>query len=266
MQPWPRRSKPLGIKNTNMSGTAKVVIEARAARPRLSDVVAAVTLEAAQISVDDLGLTQQVPTRLRFDQGRLEVGALDWKGPRSFLTASGAIGLLPGTEGEFRAEGTTSLALLRMIAPGIGGETTFQVRVAGPPGARGASAKIDLNDVNLIEPDRQLALAGLSGPLTLEAGVLDTGGLRGQLNGGDFTIEGAAPIRAGAVAPRPLNVEARGLFVEVPKGLRSQLDTRLTWDNAASDTPVGSDHHRLGQLSGTDHRAGVRDLVLHAGP
>ena len=224
----------LGIKNTNMSGTAKVAIEAHAAEPRLNDVVATVTFEAAEVSVDDLGLTQQAPTRLRFDRGRLEVGALDWKGPRSFLTASGAIGLLPGTEGEFRAEGTSSLAFLRLMAPGIGGEATFQVRVAGPPGARAASAKIDLNDVNIIEPEWQLALAGLSGPLTLEAGVLDTRGLRGQLNGGDFTIEGAVPIRAGTVAPRPLNVEARGLFVEVPKGLRSQLDTRLTWENAAS--------------------------------
>ena len=168
----------LGIKNTNITGTAKVALEAHATEPRLDDVVATVTFEAAQVSVDDVGLTQQVPTRLRFDRGRLEVGALDWKGPRSFLTASGAIGLLPGTEGEFRAEGTTALGLLRMMAPGIGGEATFQVRVAGPPGARAASAKIDLNDVNIVEPDWQLALAGLSGPLTLEAGVLDTRGLR----------------------------------------------------------------------------------------
>ena len=224
----------LGIRNTNMSGTATIALEAHAAEPRLDDVVATVTIEAAEVSVDDVGLTQQAPTRLRFDRGRLDVGALDWKGPRSFFTASGAIGVLPGTEGEFRAEGTTSLAFLRMMAPGIGGEATFQVRVAGPPGARAASAKIDLNDVNIIERDWQLALAGLSGPLTLEAGVLDTRGLRGQLNGGDLTIEGAVPVRAGTVAPRPLNVEARGLFVEIPKGLRSQLDTRLVWENAAA--------------------------------
>ena len=112
------------------------------------------------------------------------------------------------------------------------------------------SAKIDLNDVNIVEPDWQLALAGLSGPLTLEAGVLDTRGLKAQLNGGDITIEGAVPILAGTVAPRPLNVEARGLFVEVPKGLRSQLDGRLTWENAASgprlsgQITIASDNYR----------------------
>ena len=208
----------------------------RRTRPtlRLNDVAGTLTIEAAEITVDDLGLTQQAPTRLRFERGLLDVSPSDWKGPRSFLTASGAIGFLPGTEGEFRAEGSTSLAVLRMMAPGIGGEASFQVRVAGPPGARDASAKIDLNDVNIIEPDWQLALAGLSGPLTLAAGVLETRGLRGQLNGGELTIEGAIPIRAGAVAPRPLNVEASDLFVEVPKGLRSQLDTRLAWDTVAA--------------------------------
>ena len=47
-----------------------------------------------------------------------------------------------------------------------------------------------------------------------------------------------------------MNVEARGLFVEVPKGLRSQLDTRLTWDNAASrpllsgQVTIASDSYR----------------------
>jgi hypothetical protein len=178
----------LGIKNTTqMSGTATIAIDAHAAAPRLDAVVAAVTIEAAEVSVDDLSLTQQAPASLRFDRGRLDIGELDWKGPRSFLRTSGAIGLLPGTEGELRAEGSTSLAILRMMAPGIGGEAAFQVRVAGPPGARDASAKIHLNDVNIIEPSWQLALAGLSGPLTLEAGVLDTRGLRGQLNGGDLT-------------------------------------------------------------------------------
>ncbi len=87
----------LGIKNTNVSGTATIALEAHAAAPRLNDVAGTVTIEAAEVSVDDLGLTQQAPTRLRFARGLLDVSASDWKGPRSFLTASGTIGLLPGT-------------------------------------------------------------------------------------------------------------------------------------------------------------------------
>ena len=212
--------------------------------------MATVTVEAADISVENLGLVQQVPTRLRFEQGRLEIQSLEWKGPQAFLTASGALGLLPGRAGEMQAEGATSLALLRILAPGIGGDAAFQVRVTGSPGARDASARIDVKDVNIIERDWQLALSDVSGSLTLEDGVLETRGLRGQLNGGALTIEGALPVRAGIVAPRPLTIDARGLFVELPKGLRSQLDTRLTWTNAAAgprlsgEITIASDRYR----------------------
>ncbi|HEU4927580.1 MAG TPA: translocation/assembly module TamB domain-containing protein, partial [Vicinamibacterales bacterium] len=50
-------------------------------------------------------------------------------------------------------------------------------------------------------------------------------------NGGELTIDGVVPIRPGVATPRPLKVEARGLFVEIPRGLRSQLDANVTWDN-----------------------------------
>ncbi len=150
------------------------------------------------------------------------------------FTASGAIGLLPGTEGEFRAEGTSALSFLQTFAPGIAGEAAFQLHIAGPPEARRTAGKIDLNDLSLIETQQQWALAGLSGTVTLDADVLETQGLRGQLNGGDVTIAGAISIRPGVVAPRPLTIEGRGLFVEIPKGLRSQLDASVTWENAAA--------------------------------
>ena len=257
----------LGIRNTNVSGKAAIAIEARASAPRLDEVKGTLTIETAEVAVDDLGLTLQAPTALRLERGLLDVSASDWKGPRSFLSASGAIGLLPGTGGAFRAEGSTSLGLLRMLAPGIGGEASFQIRVAGPPGARDASAKLDLKDVNIIEPQWQVALADLSGPVTLAGGILDTTGLRGQLNGGDLTIEGAIPIRAGIVAPRPLNVDARGLFVEIPKGLRSQVDgAPRMGKRRGGTTPLRRDHDRRGQLPGTDHGAGVGGVLRRVRP
>jgi outer membrane protein insertion porin family len=242
--------KALAITRDDVSGSAKIAIDARATAPRLENVEAKLDMEAGELSINRVNLAQQVPTRLRFTQGRLEVTELSWKGPRSAITASGALGVLAGAEGEFRAEGTTALAFLRTIVPGATGEAAFRVSLAGPPGSRRASANVDLNDVSLIAPQRQLALAGLSGTLTLEADVLETRGLRGQLNGGEFTVEGTVPVRAGVVAPRPLTLEGRGLFVEIPRGLRSQLDVSLAWENApagprlSGQVSIASDTYR----------------------
>ena len=224
----------LAIKRDDVSGSAQVAIEAYAEAPRLQDVEATVSIEAGELHIDKVPLTQQRATKLRFRSGRLEFTELAWKGPRAVINASGTIGLLPGADGEFRAEGTTVLSFFRTIAPGANGQAAFQVRLSGPPGARRATATADLSDVSLIDPHRQLALAGVSGRLTLDGDVLETQGLRGQLNGGELTIEGGIPVRAGVVPPRPLEVEGRGLFVEVPRGLRSQLDTTLRWEQAAT--------------------------------
>jgi outer membrane protein assembly factor BamA/autotransporter translocation and assembly factor TamB len=226
--------RALAIERENLSGSAKFALEAHASAPRLDDLVATLTMETGELSVANVSLSQQRPTRFRLDRGRLEVADLAWKGPRSVFTASGAIGLLPGTEGEFRAEGTSALSFLQTFAPGIAGEAAFQVHIAGPPEARRTAGKIDLNELSLIEPQQQWALAGLSGTVTLDADVLETQGLRGQLNGGDLTIGGAISIRPGVVASRPLKIEGRGLFVEIPRGLRSQLDASMVWENGAT--------------------------------
>lgn len=225
-------SGPAGMKD-QVAGAATIAIEGRAKAARLEDVDATMNVDASEVAIDEVRLIQQAPATLRLNRGRLEVEGFALKGPRSALTASGAIGLAAGAEGELRVDGTAALSLLRGIAPGTGGEAGFQLRVSGPPGARQTSAAVDLKDVSLIEPARQLALAGLSGRLTLDGDFLEARGVRGQLNGGELTIDGMVPIRAGIAVARPLKIEGRGLFVEIPRGLRSQLDARIAWENAS---------------------------------
>ena len=234
----------------DVSGSAKIAIEARATAPSLTDLDVTMAVEASELAINEVRLVQQRPATLRWNTGQLEVRDLAWKAPRSQLTASGAIGLLPGAEGEFRAQGTSSLTFLRSIAAGTAGEAAFQLRLSGPPGARRTSATVDVKDVSVIEPERHLALAGLSGRLTLEADILEAHGLRGQLNGGELTIDGTVPLRSGVAAPRPLKVEGRGLFVEIPRGLRSQVDTSVTWEHASAGSrlsgqvAIASDKYR----------------------
>ena len=228
-----RTLEALAVARDDVSGSAKIAVEARATAPRLDAVDATLKMDSGELVVSDVSVAQQGPTTFRFNGGRLEVEELSWKGPRSVLAASGALGILPGTEGELQAEGKSALSFLSRIAPGTAGDAAFRIRVSGPPGARRTAGNITLNDTSLIDPKRQLALAGLSGTLTLDADVLETRDLRGQLNGGELTIDGAIPIRPGVVPARPLKVQGRGLFVEIPKGLRSQLDTTLTWENTA---------------------------------
>ena len=57
-------------------------------------------------------------------------------------------------------------------------------------------------------------------------------GLRGQFNGGEATIEGRLPVRGAGAAAQSLTLAVRGAFLELPRGLRSQLDAALEWSHA----------------------------------
>ena len=257
----------LGIKNTNMSGTAKIAIEAHAAEPRLDDVVATVTIEAAEVSVDDLGLTQQAPTRLRFDRGRLEVGALDWKGPRSFLTASGAIGLLPGTEGEFRAEGT----IVSGVSPDDGPGNRRRGSLPGSCcGAARSARRVRENRLERRQHHRAGLAAGTRGPLGAAdargrcprhpraAGTVERGRPHDRRSGSDSRRH----RRAASLECRSARSVRRG-----PQGpAQSARHAPHMGERRVGATPVRSDHDRLGQLSGTDHCACVLDLRRRARP
>ena len=81
--------------------------------------------------------------------------------------------------------------------------------------------------------------AGTRGPLVgadAQAGVAGHPRAAGTVNGGDLTIEGAVPVRAGTVAPRPLNVEVRGLSLRVPRAC-AVSSTRTSLGEAAASGP-----------------------------
>ncbi len=68
--------------------------------------------------------------------------------------------------------------------------------------------------------------------MSIDRDTIAVKGLRGQFNGGEATIEGRLPIGRGASAAQSLAVTIRGAFLEVPRGLRSQLDAALEWNHA----------------------------------
>ena len=91
---------------------------------------------------------------------------------------------------------------------------------------------IGIDDGSMVVQRWRLALAGWSGTVSIDRDTIAVKGLRGQFNGGEATIEGRFPIGRGASAAQSLAVTIRGAFLEVPRGLHSQLDAALEWNHA----------------------------------
>ena len=218
-----------------IDGTLNLTVEGSATAPRLDAIRGTLRDDASRITIGAFTLTSAQPAELRLEAGLLHVDRLEWRGPRSAFTAAGSVGMSDGVDGRLTLTGDGTLALLSVLVPArVDGRTRFDLALSGPPGQRELLGTIAIADGSLVLPSWRLAMADWSGSVVLEAQRIDLKGLRGQFNGGEATVEGAFPIGAGTTAPRLVEVAVRGAFLDLPRGLRSQIDANLEWHHSGA--------------------------------
>ena len=222
---------------SDLTGTLNLTVDGTASAPRLDSVQARVQEQGGALTVGNMKLNTQRTTALRFENGLLHVDAFEWTGPQSTIVASGSVGVLEGASGRLHLDGTSSMALLNLLIPArVSGRSTFDVDVTGPRGARELQGKIAIEDGSMVVQPWRLALADWSGSLVIDPTGIAVQGLHGQFNGGEATIEGRLPAGRFAASGDALAITLRSAFLELPRGLRSQLDADLSWSRAASGT------------------------------
>ena len=222
---------------SDLTGTLNLTVDGTASAPRLDSVLARVQEQGGALTMGNMKLSTQRTTALRFENGLLHVDAFEWTGPQSAIVASGSVGVLEGASGRLHLDGTASMALLNLMVPArVGGRSTFDVEVTGPRGARDLQGTIAIEDGSMVVQPWRLALADWSGSLVIDATGIAVRGLHGQFNGGEATIEGRLPAGRFAASGDALAITLRSAFLELPRGLRSQLDADLSWSRATSGT------------------------------
>jgi outer membrane protein insertion porin family len=225
-----------------VSGTLSLTIEGTATAPRLDALRATLRDESVGLTVGSFTLHPQRPTELRLEGGLVHVDQFEWLGPESTVTASGSVALADGRDGQLAVSGNASLALATLLVPArVDGRARFDLDVSGPPGQRELLGTIGIEDGTLVEPSWRLAMADWSGSVVLERDRIEVTGLHGQFNGGEATIEGRFPVGDAGARAQSLALKVRGAFLDVPRGLRSQLDANLEWSHAGGGARLSGD-------------------------
>jgi len=225
-----------------VSGTLSLAVEGSLTAPRLDALRATLRDESLGLTVGGFALHPQRPTELRLEDGLLLVDHFEWRGPESTVTASGSVAVADGRDGQLALSGNASLALATLLFPArVDGRATFELDVSGPPGQRELLGTIGIEDGTLVEQSWRLAMADWSGRVALERDRIEVTGLHGQFNGGEATIEGHFPIGDAGSDARALAVTVRGAFLDLPRGLRSQLDANLEWRHAGGGARLSGD-------------------------
>ena len=199
------------------------------------------TLPHAELTAAGVPIAQRLPTRFELRDGRVEISAWEWGTAENNLTLTGHVSIADDPELDVTATGQLDLRILGAVLGRVAtsGGATLDARLHGRAGAPQLSGSIALDNAALRIEDPAVAITSLTGSLILDGQRLRTRDLAGIANGGALTLEGDLGLAGWRVTDGTLSITGRGLAMNVPEGVRTEVDADLTVTRSAEATTLG---------------------------
>ncbi|MDE3154330.1 MAG: translocation/assembly module TamB domain-containing protein [Acidobacteriota bacterium] len=216
-----------------IQGAISGSLEVQADRPTLARTRATLTLQHADLTLGGVPFSQEQPTRLVLENGRLQIASLTWGdttrsgGNRISLSGSATLtGDRPALD--LTANGDLDLRMIGAFASGLttGGRAQLRAHVGGPLSSPRLDGQIALANGALRYQDPQIAITNLSGTIGLAPDKITIAGLDGEANGGALHVSGDVAYHGTSLGPGRIDLTGRQLALDL-KGLRTELDSTL---------------------------------------
>ncbi len=217
---------------TQLAGLLSGTLTLDADRPVLAAVRGQLVLDRVGLSVAGVAFDQQRPTRVDVADGRAQIAVWDWGGVggENLFTVGGSV-KFDGTPAlDLLVDGTIDLRALGAFLPQVttGGRATLTARVTGPPSAPQLNGRIDLQRGELRMVSPRMVVSDLTGSLLFSQDEVTVSDVFGQANGGTLSVAGMLKHSGLTLTSGRLAFTGRGLAMEVPEALKTEVDLDLT--------------------------------------
>jgi outer membrane protein insertion porin family len=198
------------------------------------------TFHRAELTMGGVPLRQVRPTQLRLANGRIEILDWIWSGGRNQINAHGHVQLDGDSpQLDVSLDGSLDLRMLGALSRDIAasGLATLDTRTRGPSSEPRIDGRIVLREGELAIRDPRVAVTDLTGTIVLTASRLQLMDVRASINGGTLQMSGEVQYPGFRLARGSIDLSGRGLALEVPAGLRSEVDADLTFA-VSEETPA----------------------------
>lgn len=198
----------------------------------LAAIDGGVTLDEARFTFSGIPVEQQRPSRFVLSKSTLEMADLSWTVAENPLLFGGAITI--GAEDpalDLSLKGLIDLRVLSALTSAVGfdGNAEVNARVEGTVAKPMLGGRITLDDAEIAIADPRVVLSDLTGSIVLEGPRAVFDNVRGTANGGKLIVDGPVKFEGLVLSGGELNIQAEGVAIELPKGLRSELGALLTF-------------------------------------
>ncbi len=208
----------------------------------LSSLTGELRIDRLDVRVADLPVTQRVPTRIVARDGFARVEAWEWVGQGATLDVRGQV-RLEDRQAAILANGVIDLRMLTPFVRDAGmttaGRMEPRLSITGPIDSPRIDGDVLVTDgeVRLVDP--RVIVSGLTVRTVLSRMSGRITELTGTINGGTLTGEGTIDYNDDGQLDLQLTSDIRGMALEFPEGLRSEIDAALGLSFVAPDPMSG---------------------------
>ena len=231
----------------DVTGSIDATLDLAAPSFELSGLTGELRIDRLDVRVADLPVTQRVPTRIVARDGFARVEAWEWVGQGATLDVRGQV-RLEDRQAAILANGVIDLRMLTPFVRDAGmttaGRMEPRLSITGPIDSPRIDGDVVVTDGELRLVDPRVVVSGMSMRTVLSRTSGRITALTGSINGGTLTGEGTIDYNDDGQLDLQLTSDIRGMALEFPEGLRSEIDAALGLSFVAPEPMAG-------RLSGT---------------
>ncbi|MBI3050401.1 MAG: translocation/assembly module TamB domain-containing protein [Acidobacteria bacterium] len=227
-----------------LDGSIDATLEAAAPSLDLAALTGELRIDRFDLRIADLPVTQRVPTRIVARDGFARVEAWDWAGQGATLSVRGQV-RLEDRQAAILANGLVDLRVLTPFVRDVGlttaGRLEPRLSMTGALDNLRIDGDLVVSDGEIRLVDPRVLVSDLAVRTVLTRTSARITSLAGAVNGGALAGGGELEYSPEDGVSGRVSTNLRGMALEFPQGLRSELDADLTLDAAPA----------AGRLSGT---------------
>ena len=227
-----------------LEGSVDASLDLRSPTLEVTDAAGELRLDRLDLRIADLPVTQRVPTRIAMRDGFARVEAWDWAGQGATLDVRGQV-RLSDRQAAILANGEVDLRTLtpfvRTSGISTAGRLTPRLSITGTLDNPRFDGDMVVTGGELRLADPRILVSDMSARAVLTGMSARIVSLTGTANGGPLTGDGVVTRRPDGGIDAQLSTNIRGMALEFPPGLRSEVDASLALGmQLEDDMPSGS--------------------------
>ncbi|HEX4913191.1 MAG TPA: hypothetical protein VFV51_04495, partial [Vicinamibacterales bacterium] len=198
----------------------------------LAAVDGSLVLDAAKFTFSGIPVEQQRPSRIEVANGTMTIADASWLVAENALQLGGTVGIAADDPPlNLSMRGLVDLRVLSAFVGAVAfdGNANINTRIEGTVARPLLDGRIVLDNAEIAIAEPRLVLSELSGEIVLDGQIAVFDGVKGLANGGGLAVDGTIEFEGMTPSGGALNIQAQQVALELPRGLRSELDALVTF-------------------------------------